>query len=64
VWKREVFDQDANFGGLVVLTEVLQLLHIEVKSYSTKYRKICLNEANVTNCTEEVRTHSWQLERL
>jgi hypothetical protein len=57
---REVFNRDANFGDLIVLTPILQLLHIEVKSYSTKYREIGLNEVNMTNCTEEVRTHPRQ----
>ena len=55
---REVFNREANVGDLIALTQILQLLHIEVKSYNTKYREIILNEANITNCAEEVRTHA------
>jgi hypothetical protein len=54
---REVFNRDANFGDLTALTLIHQLLNTAVKSYNTKYREIGLNEANMTNCTEEVRTH-------
>jgi len=56
---REVFNRDANFGDLIAYLS-LQLHHIAVKSYSTKYREIGLNKANMTNCTEEVRTHPRQ----
>ena len=57
---REVFNRDANSGDLIALTQSLQLLHIEVKSYSTKYKETVLNEANMANCTEEVRTYPRQ----